>query len=68
MIGKSLRTLLPKCDYGKISVKHAFSLVALSRMSGIHKRYIELSDTKIWISKNATLCRVLANRVTNYHG
>ena len=28
-------------------------------------RYIELTDAKIWISKNASLCRVLANRVTN---
>ena len=27
-------------------------------------RYIELIDVKIWISKNASLCRVLANRVT----
>ena len=27
-------------------------------------RYIELTDAKIWISKNASLCRVLANRVT----
>ena len=27
-------------------------------------RYIKLTDAKIWISKNAPLCRVLANRVT----
>ena len=27
-------------------------------------RYIELTDAKVWISKNASLCRVLANRVT----
>ena len=27
-------------------------------------RYIELTDAKIWISKNASLCRVLANQVT----
>ena len=27
-------------------------------------RYIELTDAKISISKNASLCRVLANRVT----
>ena len=27
-------------------------------------RYIELTDAKIWISKNASLCRVLANWVT----
>ena len=27
-------------------------------------RYIELTDAKIWISKNVPLCRVLANRVT----
>ena len=26
-------------------------------------RYIKLTDTKIWISKNASLCRVLANRI-----
>ena len=26
--------------------------------------YIELTDEIIWISKNASLCRVLANRVT----
>ena len=26
-------------------------------------RYIELTDERIWISKNASLCRVLANRV-----
>ena len=30
-------------------------------------RYIELTDAKIWISKNASLCRVLANRVTYMH-
>ena len=28
-------------------------------------RYIELTDAKIWISKNASLCCILANRVTN---
>ena len=28
-------------------------------------RYIELTDAKIWISKNALLCQVLANWVTN---
>ena len=27
-------------------------------------RYIELTDAKIWISKKASLCRVLENRVT----
>ena len=27
-------------------------------------RYIELTDVKIWISKNAPLCQVLANQVT----
>ena len=27
-------------------------------------RYIELTDVKIWISKNASLCRILANWVT----
>ena len=27
-------------------------------------RYIELTDAKIWISKNASLCQALANRVT----
>ena len=27
-------------------------------------RYMELIDAKIWISKNAPLCRVFANRVT----
>ena len=26
--------------------------------------YIELTDAKIWISKNVSLCWVLANRVT----
>ena len=26
--------------------------------------YVELTDAKIWISKNALLCRVLANCVT----
>ena len=38
---KSLRALFLKCDNGKISVKHAFSLVALSRMNGIHKYILE---------------------------
>ena len=41
MIVKNLKPLFPKCDYGKISVKHVFSLVALSRMSGIHKSILE---------------------------
>ena len=27
-------------------------------------RYMELIDSKIWISKNASLCWVFANRVT----
>ena len=27
-------------------------------------RYIELTDAKVWISKNSSLCRVLANWVT----
>ena len=27
-------------------------------------RYIELTDAKIWITKNVSLCWVLANRVT----
>ena len=30
-------------------------------------RYIELTDAKIWISKNAPLCRVFPNRVTYVH-
>ena len=29
-------------------------------------RYIELTDAKIWISKNVSLCQVLANCDTNY--
>ena len=28
-------------------------------------RYMEVIDAKIWISKNASLCRVFANQVTN---
>ena len=30
-------------------------------------RYVELIDAKIWVSKNAPLCRVFANRVTFIH-
>ena len=41
MIVKNLKSLFPKFDYGKISVKHVFSLVAISRMSGIHKSILE---------------------------
>ena len=27
-------------------------------------KYMELADAKIWVSKNASLCRVFANQVT----
>ena len=41
MMVNSPTPLFLKYDYGKISVKRAFSLVALSRMSHVHQSMLE---------------------------
>ena len=67
LIAVGMRTKLTccfSCYFTLVTRKVAILQYSIGTATEQSFRYIELSDAKIWISINASLCRVLANRVT----